>query len=151
MSSGQLLIPIEYLEVPLPAACFLVRPPFRNKSDPFTFQKYGQISHPKYMVKFHIPKIWSNFIRAWASPPNDEMWKESKPSGHLVVCPLSLPPPPPPLPPREILIKSGVRREGRSSAHIYEEWQCSCTLSRERGFTYIFLLWYKFCNFTSAV
>ena len=34
MSSGQLLIPIEYLEVPLPATCFLVRPPFRNKSDP---------------------------------------------------------------------------------------------------------------------
>ena len=56
-----------------------------------------------------------------------------------------------PLPPREILIKSGVRREGRSSAHIYEEWQCSCALTRERGFTYVFLLWYKFCNFTSAV
>ena len=34
MSSGQLLIPIEYLEVPLPAACFLVRPPFWNKSAP---------------------------------------------------------------------------------------------------------------------
>ena len=49
-----------------------------------------------------------------------------------------------PLPPREILIKSGVRREGRSSAHIYEEWQCSCALSRERGLTYVFLLWYKF-------
>ena len=71
--------------------------------------------------------------------------------GHLVVCSLSLPPPPPPLPPREILIKSGVRWEGRSSAHIYEEWQCSCALSRERGLTYVFLLWYKFCNFTSAV
>ena len=34
MSSGQLLIPIEYLEVPLPAACFLVWPPFWNKSAP---------------------------------------------------------------------------------------------------------------------
>ena len=56
-----------------------------------------------------------------------------------------------PLPPREILIKSGVRWGGRSSAHIYEEWQCSCALSRERGLTYVFLLWYKFCNFTSAV
>ena len=42
-------------------------------------------------------------------------------------------PTPLPLPPREILIKSGVRREGRSSAHIYEEWQYSCTLLRERG------------------
>ena len=36
MSSGQLLIPIEYLEVPLPAACFLVRPPFWNKSAPLS-------------------------------------------------------------------------------------------------------------------
>ena len=34
MSSGQLLIPIEYLEVPLPPACFLVWPPFWNKSAP---------------------------------------------------------------------------------------------------------------------
>ena len=30
MSSGQLLIPIEYLGVPLPAACFLVRHPFET-------------------------------------------------------------------------------------------------------------------------
>ena len=65
--------------------------------------------------------------------------------------PIKPSPPPPPLPPREILINSGVRREGRSSAHIYEEWQCSCAPMRERGFTYVFLLWYKFCNFTSAV
>ena len=35
MSSGQLLIPVEYLEVPQPAACFLVRRPFWNKSAPF--------------------------------------------------------------------------------------------------------------------
>ena len=39
MSSGQLLIPIEYLEVPLPAACFLVRPPFWNKSAPFYYNE----------------------------------------------------------------------------------------------------------------
>ena len=71
-----------------------------------------------------------------------------KEMGHLIVCPLSLPPlPPTPLPPREILIKSGVQWGGGSSAHIYEEWQCSCTLSRERGLAYVFLLWYKFWKF----
>ena len=36
MSSGQLLIPIKYLEVPLPAACILVWPPFWNKSAPLS-------------------------------------------------------------------------------------------------------------------
>ena len=40
MSSGQLLIPIEYLEVPLPAACFLVRPPVWNKSAPLKTFKW---------------------------------------------------------------------------------------------------------------
>ena len=44
MSSGQLLIPIEYLEVPLPAACFLVRPPFWNKSAPFRCKINNSIS-----------------------------------------------------------------------------------------------------------
>ena len=61
MSSGQLLIPIEYLEVPLPAACFLVRPPFRNKSDPLTIDAWILVADespdgmwPQCMSKYYF-------------------------------------------------------------------------------------------------
>ena len=55
MSSGQLLIPIEYLEVPLPAACFLVRPPFWNKSAPLLHNQekgYATVGCDKYELGF---------------------------------------------------------------------------------------------------
>ena len=72
MSSGQLLIIIEYLEVPLPAACFLVRPPFWNKSAPFRistkFPIFNQIS--EFQPNFRFSTKFQNFNQISEFQPN---------------------------------------------------------------------------------
>ena len=74
MSSGQLFIPIEYLEVPLPPAYFLVWPTFRNKSAPFNF------NFTIYIYGFDPlePNEW-NMVLGWFSRgqiryPLPQMW-----------------------------------------------------------------------------
>ena len=64
MSSGQLLIPIEYLEVPLPATCFLVRPPFRNKSGPFKmyFHQNEEVNITQTQITLALNKESSHYF-----------------------------------------------------------------------------------------
>ena len=76
MGSGQLLIPFGYLEVPLPAACSLVRRAFWNRPAPFFIKIYFGQRYKIFqvrLVRLHLSE-WCKLQKAPGKSPPRMQW-----------------------------------------------------------------------------